>query len=66
MRLRKDRARGGAPDAGQGEERVEIGGKRAAVSLHAQFRGGVQVAGAGVVAKPRPQRHHLVVRGGGE
>ena len=32
----------------------------AAMQAHAQARGGVQVAGAGVVAKPGPLRQYFV------
>ena len=58
--LRQDRAGGAAADAGQRDQRIEVARQVAAVALHAQLRGGVQVAGAGVVAQPRPQREHVV------
>jgi hypothetical protein len=61
-----DGVRRGAADAGQLRDRFGAARKPAAVLAHHGLRAGVQVARAGVVAEPAPQRHDLGHRRRGE
>jgi len=56
----------GAADAGQLRDRFGAARKPAAVLAHHGLRAGVQVARAGVVAEPAPQRHDFFRGRGGE
>ena len=60
---RPNRRCGIGANAGQRLQRRQIGGKDAAVPRHHGPRTGQQIAGAGVIAEPRPSRHHLGVGG---
>jgi hypothetical protein len=52
-------------DAGQGHERVELAGQRAAVPVDHRPGAAVQVDGPPVVAQPGPQADHLARLGRG-
>ncbi len=65
-RLAEDGACGAAADAGQGQQRIEIARQVAVMQFHALARGGMQVAGAGVVTQTCPVRHQCVVVGGSQ
>lgn len=55
-------AGGGAADAGQAGERIDVGGKFAGKFLHHLLRGLVQVARARVIAEAGPVMQHVIHR----
>ena len=58
-RDRGDRRGGVVADAGQRAQRVDVFGKFRAVPLDHGLRAGMQIAGARVIAKPRPGAQHI-------
>lgn len=60
----EDRARRGAADAGQPAQRFEVARPAAMMFQNDPLGAAMQVAGAGVIAQPRPQSQHFIQRCG--